>query len=60
MPNLSLDEPVFILRAQDFTSPKTIILWLAENIETLPEEKARRALEKALAMRDWNGRRAAD
>ncbi len=51
------DEDVFVLRAQDYTSAKTIVLWIAENIEEAPPEKLREALEVALKMQRYPNRR---
>lgn len=44
------DEPVFVLRAQDLTSPAVICEWIKLNIETAPHDKLRQALESALEM----------
>lgn len=44
------DEPVFVLRAQDLTSPTVICEWIKLNIETAPHDKLRQALESALEM----------
>lgn len=44
------DEPVFVLRAQDLTSPQVVCEWIRLNIETAPQDKLRQALESALAM----------
>lgn len=54
------NEMLFILRAQDITSPKTIVAWIAENIDTAPDEKLIEALECALEMRRHNDRKSAD
>ncbi len=53
------DEDVFVLRAQDYTSAKTIVLWIAENIEDAPPEKMREALEVAIKMQRYPNRRYA-
>lgn len=53
-------EPVFTLRGQDQSSPKTVAFWIQENIETAPAEKLRGALEIALKMRITLVRKAAD
>ena len=45
------EEEVFALVARDQSSPKTVILWIAENIRTAPAEKLREALECAPRMR---------
>lgn len=58
--NAAIDEPIFVLRAQDASSPKVILHWIAKNFETCPDEKLRDAFEQALAMKQWPTRRAAD
>lgn len=54
------DEQTFILRAQDLTAPKLVVLWIAENIESAPDEKLREAFERALLMRKCDHRKCAD
>lgn len=54
------DEPIFVLRGQDVSSPKHVLSWLADNIENVSEEKARDAFGHALAMRRYHTRKAAD
>ncbi len=54
------DEMLFILRAQDVTSPKVVLLWIAENIDHLSNSKAREAFNCALTMRQHKGRRVAN
>ena len=54
------DEMLFILRAQDKTAPKAILNWIANNIDTLPEDKAREAFECAMKMRKQRGRKLPD
>lgn len=44
-------EMLFVLVAQDKSAPKHVLLWLADNIETVSEDKARETLECALTMR---------
>jgi hypothetical protein len=44
------DEPLFVLRAQDLSSPGVVLEWIKANIETAPHAKLRDALETALAM----------
>lgn len=58
----SVDEPIFVLRAQDYTSPKLLILWIAENINSgkTPDDKLRDAFEHALTMRKWPSRKSPD
>lgn len=53
-------EEIFALRAKDQSAPKVIALWIAENIETAPDEKLMEALACALLMRRQHGRKAAD
>ena len=49
-----LDEPVFILRAQDILAPRVVVRWahLAEQAGTA-QDKVRGALEVAKQMADW-------
>ncbi len=54
------DEPLFVLRAKDRSSPKLAIMWIAENIETISDEKALAALTNALEMRAYHTRRDPD
>lgn len=58
--NAADDEPLWVQRAQDKSTPKMVCLWLAENIETISDEKARKALEDALSARRYHTRKAAD
>lgn len=44
------DEPIFVLRAQDLSSPGVVLEWIKANIETAPPAKLRQAFESALAM----------
>lgn len=39
LPKVDVDEPIFVLRAQDVTSVQTIMHWLQTNRSTLPDEK---------------------
>lgn len=48
------DEPLFVLRAQDETSPQVILEWIKLNIDTCPIEKLRMALETANAMSKYD------
>jgi hypothetical protein len=50
----ALDEPVFILRAQDILAPRVVVRWahLAEQAGT-PQHKVQGALELAKQMADW-------
>lgn len=45
------DEMLFILRAQDVTSPLVILEWMKYNFLTCPEDKLREAFDCALEMR---------
>lgn len=54
------NEPIFVLRAQDESSPKVILHWMAKNFETLSIDKLREALETAIAMKAWPKRKTAD
>lgn len=47
------DEPIFVLRAKDITSPSIIKQWVAQNIGTQPLEKLKIALELAIEMEQW-------
>ena len=46
------DEEIFVVRAQDVTAPKTVALWIVENIYTAPADKLIEALECAIKMRN--------
>ena len=52
-----LDEPVFILRAQDILAPRVVVRWahLAEQAGTA-QDKVRGALEVAKQMADWQAK----
>lgn len=54
------DEMLFVLRAQDVTSPKTILYWITENFETCPPAKLREAFECAMSMRLSDERKKPD
>lgn len=54
------DEPLFILRGQDVTSPRVILHWMAKNFESVTEAKLRDAFEIALAMKKWPRRKQSD
>ncbi|WP_460675338.1 hypothetical protein [Larkinella ripae] len=56
----AIDEPIFVLRAQDISSPKVILHWIAKNFETCPDEKLRDAFEHCIAMKNWTNRKNAD
>ena len=53
------NEEVFVLRARDQSSPRSVILWIADNLQA-PDEKLRDAFECALRMRRHPGRKPAD
>jgi len=50
----------FTLISQDKSSPKTIMFWIMENIETAPIEKLTEAFMCALKMRNFPNRKLAD
>jgi hypothetical protein len=54
----ALDEPIFILRAQDMLAPRVVVRWahLAEQAGT-PQDKARR-LKLGKQMADWQAKGA--
>lgn len=54
------DEMLFILRAQDVTSPIVVLEWIKLNFNTCPEEKLREAFECCLSMRRSPYRKTAD
>ncbi|HET6207810.1 MAG TPA: hypothetical protein VFD98_13435 [Terracidiphilus sp.] len=54
------DEPLFVLRAQDQSSPSVVMFWIACNFPNAPEDKLREAFDLALSMRKWPNRKAAD
>jgi len=52
-------EEIFVLRAQDASSPRIVILWIADNLQA-SDEKLRDAFECALRMRKHSKSKAAD
>lgn len=54
------EEMLFILRAQDVTSPTIIAEWIKQNIITAPPGKLHEALDCALVMREHPNRGLAD
>lgn len=54
------DEPIWVLRGQDQSGPKHVLMWIADNINTISEEKARAAFENAMRMRSYHTRKVAD
>ena len=53
------DEPFFVLRGQDFTSPRLIMEWIKENLH-VNDDKLREAFECALKMKNYPHTKAAD
>ncbi len=51
------DEMLFVLRAQDITSPIVVLEWMKLNFNTCPTEKLREAFECALEMKNQPGKR---
>jgi hypothetical protein len=56
------DEEVFILRAQDISSPKVVLCWIEAQMynQNISDQKLREAFETALKMRQHGLRKAAD
>lgn len=54
------NEPIFVLRSQDFTSPQIVLEWIKVNFDTCPSEKLLAAFNTALDMKNWPERKAAD
>jgi len=52
-------EEIFVLRAQDVSAPRSVILWIADNLHA-SDDKLREAFECALRMRRHPKTRAAD
>jgi hypothetical protein len=52
-------EEIFILRAQDASAPRSVILWIADNLQA-SDEKLRDAFECAMRMRKHSKTKAAD
>ena len=52
-------EEIFVLRAQDASAPRTVMLWIADNLHA-PDDKLRDAFECAMRMRRHPKARAAD
>jgi hypothetical protein len=53
------NEEIFVLRAQDTSAPRNVILWIADNLHA-SDEKLREAFECALRMRKHPKRKPAD
>jgi hypothetical protein len=52
-------EEIFVLRAQDASAPRSVILWIADNLQA-SDDKLREAFECALRMRKHPKTKAAD
>jgi hypothetical protein len=52
-------EEIFVLRAQDASAPRSVILWIADNLHA-SDEKLRDAFECALRMRKHPKTKTAD
>jgi hypothetical protein len=55
-----LDEPIFVLRAQDCTAPEVVEFWIKLNPQIEFTEKMYEAQRLADAMRAWQDRKLAD
>lgn len=53
------DEMLFILRAQDVSSPKIVLEWIKENLHC-NDEKLREAFECVLVMKNTKNTKSAD
>ena len=58
--NAADNEPLFVLRSQDFTSPILILEWIKINFETCPNDKLEAAFHTAIEMKGWPNRKPAD
>ena len=47
------NEPVFVLLGRDATSPKTVLAWIADNVDRQPVVKLRHAFECAMIMIEY-------
>jgi hypothetical protein len=54
------DEMLFVLRAQDISSPLIVLEWIKQNFHTCNNDKLLEAFECALEMKDWAERKLAD
>lgn len=54
------DEMLFVLRAQDISSPLIVLDWIRWNFLSVGEDKLREAFEAALEMKRWKHRKQAD
>jgi hypothetical protein len=53
------NEEIFVLRAQDQSAPRNVVLWIADNLHA-SDEKLRDAFECALRMRRHSKTKPAD
>jgi hypothetical protein len=53
------DEPVFVLRGQDISSPRIILHWIEMNLDIVSEAKLKEAFHTVLSMRRYDSRRNA-
>lgn len=54
------DEELFVLRAQDNSSPEIVLEWIKRNIKTAPDAKLRDAFECAIRMKNHPRTKNAD
>lgn len=54
------NEPIFVLRGQDRSSPKLILQWMAENFENLSNQRLQEAFDTAMSMKRWPNRKHPD
>lgn len=54
------DETIFVLRAQDITSPIIVLEWIKQNFETCPNDKLLKAFQTCLDMKEFKARKSAD
>ncbi len=54
------NEPIFVLRGQDKSSPKIIFAWMAQNFENLSSQRLQEAFDTAMAMKRWPNRKHPD
>jgi len=54
------NEPIFVLRGQDKSSPKMILTWMAENFENLSSQRLQEAFDTAMAMKRYPNRKHPD
>lgn len=53
------EEPLFVLRGADISSPRLVLLWMAENEGSISDEKMRAAFDCVMEMRNFPGRKRA-